>query len=651
MRRCSHLFALISLLLLHSAPSFGQAWSGILAPARATDWSYAGIPGGIPSGSWSNCTTTACNTAFSSPTVANVISACAGAPNNTVVRIPAGSYTWSSSVYCNRGNVALRGAGSTQTTINLGSGANILMGGQGTGGQGAWPTGVGTTNWTGGLTQGSTVLTVGSTSGMSAGQTVILTQQNAPYVYTTGVEGPCTSGNSCGVNVSAKTFNGSSTWAQMQLASIVSVNSGANQITIAAPGAAITYQSSLSPVVFYWNTPHNAQYAGIENMTVNANNNDHVLSLPFCDYCWVQNVAITNAFNRGNIFFYFGYRDEAINNYLGGDTSTGHPTQYGIELLETTFALIQNNITVDVTTPVITEGSYGTVLGYNYMRRTVVDNEFGALVTHLAHAFMQLWEGNVVGMMLYDTSWGSSSHMTTFRDYANGNDPKATNYRIPLSIQSHNEYNNVIGNVLGDPTHHTTYVCDISNDGASDTFIYDLGIWDGCISGTTTNYDATVESSLVRWGNWDAVTYNASGSGHHGTRWCTGSGTGSSGSDAYNNACTASETANADPNYPGLSSPSTTLPASFYLSAKPGWFTTPWGTPVYPAIGPDVTCSTNCSTNTSNHAALTPAQLCYNNTAKDSNGFLTAFDANVCYASGSGSTPPSPPTGLTAVVQ
>jgi hypothetical protein len=547
---------------------------------------------------------------------------------------------------CNRGNVVLRGAGPTQTKVNIGSGANILMGGPGSGGQGSYPTGIGTTSWTGGLTQGSTVLTVASTTGMSAGQTVILTQQNASYVYTTGVEGDCLSGNSCGVNVSGLTFNGSAVWAQIQEVSITNVNSGASQITIAAPGTAFTYQSGLSPVVFYWNTPNNAQYAGIENMTVSlsGNNDDHVLSLPFCDYCWVQNVAFTGAVGRGDIFFYFGYRDEADNNYIGGDTGAGHPTQYGIELLETTFAKVQNNIIVDETSPIMTEGSYGTVLGYNYLRRTVADNQFASITTHLSHAYMQLWEGNVAGTLTYDSSWGSASHMTMFRNFANGYDLNATNYRTPISIQTHNEYENVVGNIFGVPTYHTEYQCDISNisvDQSSDLYIYDLGIFDGCGNGRTINYDSVVESSLVRWGNWDAVTYNASGGSHHGTRWCTGSGTGSSGADAYNTACTTSETASGSPNYAGLSSPSTTLPASFYLATEPSWR----GAVAWPAIGPDVTGGNIA--NTGGHANEIPAQVCYNNTTKDANGFLTAFDANVCYASNL----PSPPTGLKATAQ
>jgi hypothetical protein len=653
MRRAkAYFFLLISTLIFSSTFSYGQAWSGILAPERATDWTYAGIPGGIPSGSWSNCTTTACDAAFSNPSVANVRAACASAPNNTVVRIPAGSYTWGSSVYCNRGHVVLQGAGTQQTFITLGPGASIYISGQGTGGQGPWPTNVGTTNWTGGLAQGSTVLTVGSTSGLSSGQTVVLAQKNASYVFPDGVEGTCISGNSCGVNITSKSFDGAENYAQIQEVSIVSVNSS-TQITIAPPGVGFVAQSGLSPTLFYWNSPHNVQYGGIENMSVNVNDNDHALSLPFCDYCWVKNVALTNATNRGSIFFYYGYRDEADNNYIGGDTGVGHPTQYGIDLLETTLARVENNIIVNLTSPIMTEGSFGTVLGYNYARRTISDNQYGAFDTHLAHAFMQLWEGNVGGTIEYDNSWGSASHMTSFRNYMNGHDQNATNYRVAMKVNAHNHYMNLVGNVVGDPTFHTQYVCDQAHQQGTDNFEYDLGFWDSCDHGTG-NYDAVTGSSLIRWANWDAVTWKANGN-TNGVRYCTGSGSGSSGPNAGNSACTASETGSADPTYPGLANPSTTLPASFYLSGQPSWWATTWGTPVYPAIGPDVACTTNCNANTASHAALIPAQLCYNKIAKDGNGFLTAFDPNTCYPDDSSSVgsqgAPAPPSGLSATVQ
>jgi len=268
---------------------------------------------------------------------------------------------------------------------------------------------------------------------------------------------------------------------------------------------------------------------------------------------------------------------------------------------------------------------------------TATDNVFPTLDEHRSHTWMNLLEGNVTSKIQLDNVWGSGSHDTMFRNYARGTDPNKGNYRTAIDLDAFHRYNNAMANVLGDPTLAIHYTCDavVTN---VDRTIFDLGGYNGC---GTTPYDSVVESTLVRWGNWDAVTYNASGSSHHGTQWCTGSGAGLAGTDAYNIVCAAAETASSDPSFPGLASPSTTLPASFYLAATPSW----WGTVAWPPIGPDVTGGN--LTNTGGHANQIPAQVCYNNTAKDGTGFLTAYDANSCYST----IAPAPPTGLTVVVQ
>jgi hypothetical protein len=646
MRRFSHLFALFSLLLLCSRPSFGQAWSGILAPSRAIDWSNTGIPGGIPDGGWSNCATTACNTAYSNPTAANINSACASAPSDTVVRIPAGTYTLSASIACNTNHVVLRGAGPTQTTVVL-NGHNILMG-NGSGNQGTPPGGLGTTSLST-LTAGSTVLTVGSTSGLSAGQVVEIDELNDTYVNPTG-----NAGNENATRCSSPlNFFGCSTRSQMEWVRIASVNSGSNQITIAAPGLSKTYSSSLTPQIFYWSTTGVYSYDGVENMKVDAGTSttsNFAVALVFCDECWVKNVTVVNA-HRAGIYCFMSFQDEIQNNYLSASNGAGAPTEYGIECDRCFMSRIENNIEFGVTTPLITESAYGDVVAYNYTLRTVVDNAFPALDTHRSHVYDELYEGNVESAIIdWDNVWGSSSMNTAFRNYARGDEPNSTNYRTPIAVQANQRYINIVGNVLGlTGGFYNTYECDSANRQGEDNYIYDLGYTDGCVNGSLTDYDTVAESSLMRWGNWDAQTYAASGSSH-GTRWCTGSGTGSPGVDAYNAACTVSETGSGDPTFPGLSSPSIMLPNSLYLSSQPSWWTTTWGTPIWPPIGPDVTCSTNCIANTASHAAEIPAQLCYNNSTQ-SNGFLTAFDADACYASDSGSTAPAPPTGLTATVQ
>jgi hypothetical protein len=97
----------------------------------------------------------------------------------------------------------------------------------------------------------------------------------------------------------------------------------------------------------------------------------------------------------------------------------------------------------------------------------------------------------------------------------------------------------------------------------------------------------------------------------------------------------------------GLSSfanlvPSTeTLPASFYLSAKPSFFgSVPW-----PPIGPDV--SGGEVPGYAGHAYRIPARLCYENTPIDSaygSANVRLFNRTTCY--GQGGAAPSAPSNL-----
>src|SRR5690349_12255079 len=53
---------LIILFLIIPAQLFGQAWSGVIDPSRAIDWhNNAGVKFTIPSASWTQCATSACN--------------------------------------------------------------------------------------------------------------------------------------------------------------------------------------------------------------------------------------------------------------------------------------------------------------------------------------------------------------------------------------------------------------------------------------------------------------------------------------------------------------------------------------------------------------------------------------------------------------
>src|SRR6185503_241550 len=87
------------------------------------------------------------------------------------------------------------------------------------------------------------------------------------------------------------------------------------------------------------------------------------------------------------------------------------------------------------------------------------------------------------------------------------------------------------------------------------------------------------------------------------------------------------------------------LPASLRSSSQPGFWSTPWGTPPWPAIGPDVTGGTVAGLG--GHANNIPAQLCYANSPIDPNypgsadrGMLL-FDAARCYGTPGGLAAPT----------
>ena len=149
---------------------------------------------------------------------------------------------------------------------------------------------------------------------------------------------------------------------------------------------------------------------------------------------------------------------------------------------------------------------------------------------------------------------------------------------------------------------------------------------------------------MFRWGNYDTV--NAA------TLNCTAASTPIA-------ACPADQRADAAPTYPGLSSPSTTFPPSFYFSSAPSWWTA--GIP-FPAIGSDVTggnlgivggscintggqsCSpaingTTYGSNTTSsswaaHVNAPPAANCFLTTMAelpDGTGSMGTFNASSCY--------------------
>jgi hypothetical protein len=250
--------------------------------------------------------------------------------------------------------------------------------------------------------------------------------------------------------------------------------------------------------------------------------------------------------------------------------------------------LIENNIFQHIVSPMITNGcGSGTVWGYNF----AVDDYYSAsrswmmagISLHAAGTDMMLYEGNECTGIVGDYIHGTHNLVTAFRNQLIGWEAGMVKQTIPIQLYSFSRYFNFVGNVLGKPGFHSHYE-DVPPKGTdADASIYALG-WSG--NGGTVSVlknDPITVSTAMRWGNYDTVS--------KGARW------------------EASEV----PSGIGLLAnpiPAThSLPASFYLPNKPGW----WGTMPWPAIGPDVTGGTDAT----GHVYANPAEVCYYSCIKD----------------------------------
>jgi len=225
---------------------------------------------------------------------------------------------------------------------------------------------------------------------------------------------------------------------------------------------------------------------------------------------------------------------------------------------------------------------------------------------HAAEAGMLLYEGNVGAGLQADAIHGTSHFITGFRNYWNGWEEGKTMQTIPVHVYAFHRYYNIIGNVLGLSGTHTAYENVAPSGTTPDVSIYALGWSSNQSTFPTVPDDTLVRDTLMRWGNYDVVTGDS--------RW------------------EDTEVPAGIDHYPNPVPASHALPASFFLSSQPAWWATTWGTPPWPAIGPDVTGEGGPGS----HVADIPAKLCFDNTGADpayAPDPVLLFDASDCYLS------------------
>jgi hypothetical protein len=398
--------------------------------------------------------------------------------------------------------------------------------------------------------------------------------------------------------------------------------------------------------------------AGVENLQIYTTNAGTTTSVgvdvlgSMCENCFVHGVEV-NYTDADYFDFHYSYGGEVSNNYFsnaifhqpGTYDSTGQIDFY------TSKMKIENNICERGHDCIVIErGPSGNVISYNYTLGEFDQNSpnfmIGGIDFHGANPEFNLLEGNVLTTIDLDSIWGSSTRNTEYRNWVIGSSdngyPLAAGRNTVTSgstlqvcsaltsghtcnpFQGARAFqastlsigNNALGNVIGGPEQENN-----------------IGYGPGPGVGVTPYNSGTGQTDAVQYPvnrSYDSLVYGWSfGYSEAADDGVTAPGNAADSTLAYSSATLHGNYGNISSAIVWKTGLTHTLPASFYLSAKPSW----WGTTLsYPAIGPDVTGGSGPG----GHAALIPAQACYaamGGTPGNAGSPLT-FNAASCYSAG-----------------
>jgi hypothetical protein len=537
-QRLSYLAALLVLLMALSYPGGSLAWADEIIPGeRRIDWSYAGIPGGIPA------RTVVCTTIDSAVYGQGTIDATGAiqgaldlCPAGQVVYLPAGTYLLYGTVHLNDDDT-LRGTGPGATILKHAGDYTRSMVDM----RGSVYYQLASLHKTYPVVEAlkdARTLRLASTSGISPGDVLLINQLNdGDLVDPVGVEGKCTY---CGYEGGDRVLG--------QFAEVSAV--AGDQVTLNLP-LHWTYEAGLEPWAYQVDAHALVRRAGLEDLTLTQDDPqvEFMIEIDGAQYSWVRNVEIENVQRRG-MWVIDSLQNEIRECYLhGGIDGYGRDRGYGILLdLHSTNNLVEDNVlsTIDGGGVMAGGGASGNVIAYNYLHEILFDDPWWLIaspsISHSPHPKMNLWEGNSAYKAEADIIHGSSSHNTIFRSQSKGwQSETITTRNNAIEIAAKNTYMNVVGSVLGTPGKSNRYevLPGQPYDDWSDYVIWALGVGSGV-------EDPDVVATLLRHGNFDYVTNSV----------------------VWDPAITNHD-----------------LPDSLYLRARPAWWCqeTPW-----PAIGPDV---------------------------------------------------------------
>ena len=520
-------------------PAAAQGLDSPVIPAdRRIEWK-PGIPGGIPTypvfASVTNAPYHAKGDGKADDTAA-IQKAIDDCPEGKAVHVPAGTYRLTEQIRILKG-IALRGDGPARTRLVT----------EATAKHGIWIGDWGNeirTRIVSGFTRGSTNIVVADASRIRPSELLMIDQLNDPDLVD-----PVGCGGLCGW-----AGGGKGTRAMGQLVQVTAIEGG--NLTLSRPLYS-TFKEALQPEAVRL-ADRVVSRAGLEDFYIETarphTDTSSTIKIMNAVQCWVRNVEASKAWFGGSVTFQSSLGCEVRDSYFHHPLRFGGGYGYGVWVFaKSTDTRVENNVFHYLASPMMIEcGGPGNVFAYNFSSltfgRDYPDTDWANddISMHGAHSYMNLFEGNYVSAIAFDFYWGSSSHTTVFRNYADMDirmrDGRPMMAIIGVRIDTRNYFENVVGNVLG--CEGTQGVVDppaISN--FTQKLVWRLGY--SKPSGCGAPDDPKVRQTLLRHGNYDAVSRQT----------------------AWDSAIPARD-----------------LPASLYLAAKPAWF----GDLRWPAIGPDL---------------------------------------------------------------
>lgn len=516
-------FTVSSIVLLLASSA---AAADPIPPERRIDWSFAGVPGGIPARD-DVCATIDAATygtmaVDAAPALVQAIDDCPTSEDAPkVIEIPAGDYLLGSSIDLGEKSwLTIRGAGASQTRLVPAGRAFRLGWGSAT------PI---ATTVVSGATSGSTQLTLSSTDGVFEGGFLAIDTPDDP----------------------ALVFSTSGPGRHLKQLLRVTAISG-NDITFEPP---LFWDFDDAPQLTGF-AGMMTQGVGIEDMLFDHEGQGVGPSVFFdqCYGCWVRGIHSRMPLEYHTVGAN-SMRCEIRDSFFA-DSQTYGPNNAGIALYGMNVGWkIENNIFFKTFPGIEAQnGTSANYFGYNFGEQVEAGWEFSGTMfsdNHGPHDMMNLWEGNVGEMFQSDAYYGSASHGTLFRNHFTAQNPaKQGNFKA-ISLDRWAYYYNIVGNVLGGPgTTFAYYEADVDGYPYENATIYRLGYPNIGNNGHQagdglTGLDPMVRTTLLRAGNYDYF---------HGCVW-----------DDDANACLDDPAALA-------------LPDSLIHAARPSWWppTKPW---------------------------------------------------------------------------